>query len=285
MTESACPSSISLMFGRRSRLIAAFALALALGACQTRLGDITGSIGRQTTQPTTEAGWRTELDQWAKRYSATPNDRNTAFFYARALRATGQHAQTMAVLQTAVLKHGEDLELLGAYGRSLADNGRLKEADEVLGRAHRPEQPNWRILSVQGTVADQLGEHLRAQEIYLTALKIVPDEPTIMSNLGLSYALTKRLPEAEQVLKRAAANPQADMRVRQNLVMVLGLQGKFAEAEAIARQDQSPQEAAATVASLKNVVSQPNNWDLLKKSGQAPARQAGATRPSTAPRS
>ena len=88
--------------------------------------------------------------------------------------------------------------LLGAYGKALADVGRYKEAAEALGRAHAPERPDWRILSAQGAVADQMGDHTRAQSYYEAALKLVPQEASVMSNLGLSYALAKRLPEAER---------------------------------------------------------------------------------------
>jgi len=241
--------------------------ALALAGCQSRggLGDVTGSIGRSSAaQPRTAADWQAERDSWAKRYEANPKDRNAAFAYARALRALDQNAQALAVLQNAVLTFQDDRELLGAYGRSLADNGRFREADDVLSRAHSPERPDWRILSAQGTVADQLGEHERAQQIYQAALKLAPGEPTVMSNYGLSLALSRHLPEAERVLTEAAASDKADVRVRQNLVLVLGLQGRFGEAEAVARRDQSPTEAAATIAYLKRSVSQQNSWDLLK---------------------
>ena len=44
-----------------------------------------------------------------------------------------------------------------------------------------------------------------------------------MSNLGLSYALNKQLPQAEETLRDAANNPKADMRIRQNLALVLAL--------------------------------------------------------------
>ena len=172
--------------------------------------------------------------------------------------------------------HQDDRELLGAYGRTLADNGRFREADDVLSRAHSPERPDWRILSAQGTVADQLGEHARAQQIYQSALKLAPNEPTIMSNYGLSLALSRNLPEAERILSEAVASERADARVRQNLVLVLGLQGRFGEAETLARRDQSPAEAAAAIAYLKRSVSQQNSWELLKGGkgrAQAPARQ------------
>ncbi|WNJ90407.1 tetratricopeptide repeat protein [Bosea sp. 685] len=254
----------------RASLLAAVCLAaLATAGCQSRggLGDITGSIGRSDAQPRSPADWQAESQRWGKRYDANPKERDAAFYYARALRALDQNAQALAVLQSAVLVHTNDLEMLGAYGRSLADNGRLKEADEVLSRAHSPERPDWRILSAQGTVADQLGEPERAQQLYQAALKLAPGEPTVMSNLGLSLALSKHLPEAERVLREAATSNRSDARVRQNLVLVLGLQGRFGEAETLARQDQSPTEAAATIAYLKRSVSQTNSWDILKAGG------------------
>ncbi|MGO4171128.1 hypothetical protein [Bosea sp. TAF32] len=277
MIRTKLASDLPAFRARRLGLTIAICLgALALAGCQSRggLGDVTGSISRSpAAQPRTAAEWQAERENWAKRYEANPKDRNAAFAYARALRALDQNAQALAVLQSAVLTFQDDRELLGAYGRSLADNGRFREADDVLSRAHSPERPDWRILSAQGTVADQLGEHERAQQIYQAALKLAPGEPTVMSNYGLSLALSRHLPEAERVLAEAAASQGADARVRQNLVLVLGLQGRFAEAEAMARRDQSPAEAAATIAYLKRSVSQQNSWDLLKgaKGKQQPA--------------
>ena len=130
--------------------------------------------------------------------------------------------------------------MLGAYGKALADAGRLKEASTVLANAHTPERPNWSILSAQGSVADQLGDHKQAQNYYEAAIRMRPDEPSVMSNLGLSYALNKQLPQAEETLRDAANNPKADMRIRQNLALVLALEGKFGEAENWSRRDLAP---------------------------------------------
>jgi Flp pilus assembly protein TadD len=110
-------------------------------------------------------------------------------------------------------------------------------------------------LSVQGAVLDEMGRHDEAQRHYLTALKIVPNEPSVLSNLGLSYALSKDLTKAEQTLRQAAAQQPADPRVRQNLALVVGLQGRFAEAENIARADLPPDQAAANVAYLRQMLS------------------------------
>jgi Flp pilus assembly protein TadD len=255
---------------------AAAVLALVLGGCMGRggAGDVTGSIG-QPQQPMTEAQWRAEVEAWRPRFDANPSDRAAALRYARALRGLGQHAQGVAVLQQAILRNPQDREMLGAYGRLLMDNGQLKQAQDVLARAHTPERPDWRILSAQGAVADQLGDHSGAQGYYEAALRIAPGEPTVMSNLGLSYALSKRLPEAERMLTEANAHPRADARVRQNLVLVLGLQGRFTEAEALARKDLPPAEADKALAQLRQMVSQPNSWDMLRQ-GERRARPTAA---------
>jgi Flp pilus assembly protein TadD len=187
--------------------------------------------------------------------------------YARALWATDQRAQAVAVLEQASLRNPNNMPLLGAYGRALAEAGNYQQALDALSRAHTPDQPDWRVLNAQGAVLDQLGRHAEAQRIYSTALKIVPDEPSVLSNLGLSYALMKDLKRAEVTLRRAVAQPKANPKARQNLALVVGLRGRFAEAETIARADLPEAEAAANVGYLRQMLSQQNAW---QKTGQRP---------------
>jgi Flp pilus assembly protein TadD len=101
-----------------------------------------------------------------------------------------------------------------------------------------------------------MGRHQEAQRHYASALRLMPDEPSVLSNLGLSYALSKDLPQAEATLRRAASRPAAEPKVRQNLALVIGLQGRFTEAESIARGELSPDEAAANVAYLRQMLAQ-----------------------------
>jgi len=241
-------------------------LALSVAGCKTVDEDlITGSVTAPET-PRTDAEWRKSLDFWGARYRENPNDTNAAIAYARALRATDQRAQAVAVLQQATIRNPHNMPLLGAYGRALAEAGDYAQALDILGRAHTPDNPDWRILNAQGAVLDQLGRHTEAQRHYAAALKIVPDEPSVLSNLGLSYALTKDLQRAEATLRQALARPNAGPKVRQNLALVVGLQGRFAEAEKIARGALSPEEAAANVAYLRDMLAQRKHW--AKKMGQ-----------------
>jgi Flp pilus assembly protein TadD len=73
------------------------------------------------------------------------------------------------------------------------------------------------------------------------------------------------LKTAEQYMRQAAGLPGADSSVRQNLALVVGLQGRFAEAEAIARQELSQQQADANVQYLRSMLAQQNAWNLLEK--------------------
>jgi Flp pilus assembly protein TadD len=231
---------------------------------------------RESSTPTQEQ-WRQSADAWGRRFDANPADAQAAIYYARALRATDQRAQAVAVLQQAAIRSPKNNQLLAAYGKALADVGRFKEADEVLGRAHSPERPDWGILSVQGAIADQVGDHALAQRYYDAALKIAPGEPSVLSNLGLSYALSKRLPEAEQVLREAESHPNADGRVRQNLALVYALEGKFQEAETVLRRDLPPGDVAAAMTTLRQMAAQPNRLAAIKgaerKAGRANAAE------------
>src|SRR6202140_2083914 len=235
-----------------ARLLASAAvtaiLAAGLGGCQT-MSDITGSISSKAEPaPGPNADPRSAVEAYGERYRANPKDADVALAYGQALRATGQRAQAVAVLQQATIAHPGNKALLAGFGRALADNGNFQQAFDVLSRAHSPANPDWRILSVQGTVLDQMGRHDEARRYYASALKIVPEEPSGLSNLGLSYVLSRDLPKAAEALRRAYGSTRADARVRQNLALVVGLQGRFAEAQGIVKADLPPDEAAANVA-------------------------------------
>jgi len=231
-------------------------LAAGLGGCQT-MSDVTGSLtsrGESRAEAAPDDP-RRAVEVYGDRYRANPKDADAAVAYGQALRATGQLAQAAAVLEQATIAHPGNKTMLAAYGRALADNGNSQAAFDVLSRAHSPDNPDWRILSVQGTALDKLGKHEEARRYYASALRIVPDEPSVLSNLGLSYMLTRELPKAEETLRRAYANGSADARVRQNLALVVGLQGRFAEAESIVKADLPADEAAANVTYLREMLS------------------------------
>ena len=252
------------------RRLASVAVAMAMAAASAGCGSLQqgGILTGSTAAQAAPSDPRQASQYWGERYRANPRDPATAVNYAQALRGIGQRAQAVAVLEQASIHNTSNMELAGAYGRALADVGKHTQALEVLNRAHTPDRPDWRILNVTGVVLDQLGRHDEAQKHYASALRIMPEEPSVLSNLGLSYVLAKNLPEAEATLKRAAAGRNPDARVRGNLALVIGLQGRFAEAEAIARADLPPDQAAANVAYLREMIARQS----AQGRGQQPKR-------------
>jgi Flp pilus assembly protein TadD len=118
-----------------------------------------------------------------------------------------------------------------------------------------------------------MGRTMEAQQQYQAALQIVPQDAGVMSNLGLSLALSQKPAEAETVLRRAASLPTATPKVRQNLALVLALQGKYTEAEELARRDLPPDQAAANV----------KYWKQTLKPASAKAPVAAVAKPKEKP--
>jgi Flp pilus assembly protein TadD len=225
-------------------------MATSLGGCKTMSSpEVTGALGAHA-----QAGAHGATEALGDRYRANPRNADAGLRYGEALRADGRREQAVAVLEQASIANPGNKALLAAYGRALAENGSFKQAFDILSRAHTPANPDWRILSVQGTALDQMGKHVEARRYYASALKIVPEEPSVLSNLGMSYILSKELPKAEQTLRRAYARGGSDARIRQNLALAIGLQGRSAEAEALVSSNVPPAEAAANVASLRQMI-------------------------------
>src|ERR1700741_4530283 len=180
-------------------------IAAGVSGCQT-MSDVTGSLSPKPSA-SADTDPRRAVEVTGERYHADPKNADAALAYGQALRANGQRSQAAALLEQATIAHPGDKTLLAAYGRALVDNGNFQQAFDVLSRAHSPEDPDWRILSAQGAALDQLGRGEEARQYYASALKIAPDEPSVLSNLALSYILSKDLAKAEEILRRANSRP------------------------------------------------------------------------------
>jgi Flp pilus assembly protein TadD len=259
------------------------AFALMLAGCSSTPKEEQFAASANETGP----GLQGALGYWSERYRANPSNAEASYAYARALMASDQRAQAVAVLQRAVLANPYDFNLKGALGNALAGNGQYDEALNMFQQAHTPDKPNWRVLSAQGAVLDQMGRPQDARKYYQTALRLSPDEPSVLSNLAMSYALTGDLPAAERTLEKAAKNPKADARVRQNLALIVGLQGRYSDSERIASRDLSAADAQQNVQAVRSMLAQQNSWQDIQGGGSvappAPAYGGGVPFAASAP--
>ncbi|MBY3037617.1 pilus assembly protein TadD [Rhizobium laguerreae] len=269
------PASLTTTFTNRIlQGAAASLLVLALAGCSTTKDRMTTGSVPKLTKPVEEMDateLRSATDRLGQAYEKNPRDPVTGVNYANLLRMNGRDTQALAVMQQVAIANPGDRNVLAAYGKAQAAAGQFQQALDTIGRAQTPDRPDWKLISAQGAILDQMGRASDARQRYRDALDIQPNEPSILSNLGMSYVLTGDLRTAETYLRSAASQPTADSRVRQNLALVVGLQGRFPEAEQIARRELSPQQADANVAYLRGMLSQPNSWQKLAAKEKTPS--------------
>ncbi len=249
----------------RGTVLALATAILLVGCAKDR--RTTGSVPANLRKPVAEMN-QTELQQatsyWQRQYERDPKVKKTGLQFATALRMTGRNDQALAVMQKVAIYHPEDRSVLAAYGKALAGAGDLNKALATIQRAQTPDNPDWKLHSAEGAIYDQMGKPELARAQYRRALDLKPGEPSILSNLGMSYLLAGDLRAAETYLQQAINRPGADSRVRQNLALVIGLQGRFKEAEKVAAGELQSDEAERNVAFLRQMLSEQNAWSELK---------------------
>ncbi|GGF37731.1 hypothetical protein GCM10011321_30850 [Youhaiella tibetensis] len=254
------PLSLSLRPLRAALLVAV--AAVALSACAVNRG----SMPSPDFSGMSQAEAQQTLAQLGGRYKANPRDKATIIYYAAALRGAGQNDQAVAVLENAMGIYRNDADISVAYAKALTAQGRFDQALNVIDATIVPQQPDWNALSVKGAILDQMGRNEEARRLYSQALMIAPQEASLEANLGLSYAMTNELATAETRLRRAVQMQGANSRVRQNLALVVGLQGRFDEARALYGAELPPDQVEANMAYIRALLTQQNRWSAIKES-------------------
>jgi len=260
-----------------SRFAAALSLAALAAACATapapteqELAMIDNATTTLLPAPPAERALADQQDLltqakfWAAEYEKNPNEYEAAVRYSRVLRSIGSGPRAAEVSAQALSMKPGDVELTLVFAQSMLDQGKAQDAAMALARAEVGGQGDWRMLSVIGVTMDSLDQHSAAQGYYLRALELSPDNPKILSNLGLSYALEGKPGLAEQTLRQAIALPGADSRVTQNLMMVLGVQGKFEEIAAAAGPDMPKALVDSNRDYFRAMLNPTRSWDTLR---------------------
>ena len=250
--------------GRYIAMVLALSSATMLAGCtkQATRMDPSGNISTASTAPVSFEA----VAELGKKWEANTADVNKGLAYANALESIGQSDKQLQVYEQLVQKNPGNAKLAGLYGRRLVAAGRSAEAIPVLERAASGGgSSDWRVLSALGSAYDQEGLYQKARPQYEKALAADPQNLSVMNNMGMSYALEGNLKQAEATLRKADSLPRSksEPRIRQNLALVVGLQGRFEEASSLAREGLPPEQVEANMAYLQKMLSQPNTWQQI----------------------
>jgi Flp pilus assembly protein TadD len=275
-------------------LLATTAMAALAGGCTQ-----TGPFARLSGEPKLAAADAVgAIAQWSAAYAKNPQDPKAALGYAAALKAIGSRERALEVLTTAYRANPDNGEVAAELGRVALDMGKIEIAVQTLQVAEAQGVRDWKALSAQGTLRAKRGQHAEAQQYFLAALQDKPDAVSVINNLALSYALDGKADKSEELLRKAVASGNDDRRVRQNLALVLGLQGKFEEARQVASVDLTPEQATSSMAYLRNMMASPtqiaaarpgtnggDDWDPFASNDVEDATaKTAAAKPAAAPK-
>ena len=251
--------------GRHIAILFALASAALLTGCSKTNGQLgsTKDIATASTAPVSLEA----LAELGRKWQADPSDVNKGLAYADGLESIGQVNEQLSVYKRLVSLNPQNTKLLSLYGRKLAAAGHAAEAVPVLERAAAGGDADWRVYSALGTAYDEQGLYQKARAQYEKVLAGDPQNLSVLNNLGMSYALEGNLQQAEATLRQADALPRSgsEPRIRQNLALVVGLQGRFEEASKIASENLPPEQVADNMAYLKKMLSQPNTWQQISE--------------------
>jgi Flp pilus assembly protein TadD len=238
-------------------LIATAAAGLLLSGCGTTEGLFSlKSLPEENVQLSASQAI-TATQEWAAAYAKNPEEPRNVIGYARALRALGSDDKALEILKAAFRTNPTNGDIATELGRLALEMNHLEIAKPALEMADQQAIRDWKTLSAQGTLRAKQGQYDQAQQYYLAALESQPDAVSVINNLALAYMLDGKAQKAEELLRKAVSNGQKDKRLSQNLALVLGLQGKFAEARQYASADMSETDVKANMAYLRNMVSSP----------------------------
>lgn len=269
MTKTAAPSATQRCV-RRVSILAAMTASLMTGACAQLSGDegasLTALSSSQPEAPDTRSELEKATEYWGKEYAKNPTKAEPALAYAKNLKALGHKRQALSVLQSSVNHNARDIDLISEYGRLAVEFDQLAVAEKLLERADIPGKPDWKVISARGTVLARQGRYKDAIPMFERAMLQSNGHPSVMNNLAMAHAMGGNPKEAENILRDAIAKGGSE-KVNKNLALVLGLQGRYAEAKEAGAKVQSASFAASDTETIRKIV------NLPAKSAPAPATQ------------
>jgi Flp pilus assembly protein TadD len=187
---------------------------------------------------------------WTQEAEIAPLDPVAGVKASQALRELGRNDQAADISQRVLLVQPGNYDAMLELGRAHIARGQAFYGVLALERARDLHPDDWRPWSLLGAAYEQVRRNDDARTAWAQALTLSPENPDVLSNMAVSAMTRGDNISAEPLLRRAAAQPGASLKVRLNLALALGLNGKMGEAEQILRRDLPPEQADSNLAWL-----------------------------------
>jgi Flp pilus assembly protein TadD len=177
---------------------------------------------------------------WAREFDRDPTDAAAGLELAVALRLLGRYDEAAATAGRVLALHPDNRAAMLESARSYIEMDKGFYALEPLKKAQAAAPRDWNVYMLQGVAHEQNEQPDDARAAYLQALALSPNNPAVLADLALWYAKRGDTGQAETLLRTA---------------VVLGMVGRFAEAERLMRQDLPPPVTDNNLAYLRAIAS------------------------------
>ncbi|KQW86753.1 tetratricopeptide repeat protein [Brevundimonas sp. Root1279] len=258
---TACVATVTLLAA--SLLVAA---SPALAKTQAQARAVSPMAPAQTRTPA-NAETRAAYDRadalsrsvfWGEQAEIDPTDPVAGVKAAQAMRELGRYTEAAEMAERVLMAQPQNIEAMLEAGRGHIARGQAFYGIATLEKARDARPSDWRPWSLLGTAYEQVRRPQDAQAAWAQALAIAPENPDVLTNMAMAAMTQGDINGAEGLLRRAAAQPGASLKVRLNLAMALGLNGKMAEAEQMMRRDLPPEAADQNLAWLRARIAAPS---------------------------
>lgn len=204
---------------------------------------------------------------WAKEIQVDGRDAQAGVGLSQALRTLGNFEEALEAAQRVLVVDPRNTEALLEVARSQIARGQGFYAIDPARQARDLAPGDWRPATLLGVAYEQASRNEEALAAHRQAMTLAPNNPTVLTNYALFLAGQGDSARAEALLRTAASRPGAEIAVRQNLALILGLEGRLDEAEKLARQDLPPEIVESNMAYLRNASApgQVRSWDAVRQ--------------------
>jgi Flp pilus assembly protein TadD len=206
---------------------------------------------------------------WTDQAEINPMDPVAGVRAAQALRELGRFDQAAEMAGKVLMVQPANVEAMLEAGRAHIARGQAFYGIAPLEDARNARPGDWQAWSLLGAAYEQVRRPDDARAAWAQALVLSPENPAVLSNMAVSAMTRGDIAGAEPLLRRAAAQPGASLKVRLNLAMALGLTGNIAEAEQMLRRDLPPEAADRNLEWIRaraggGPVDQARTWNSLQ---------------------
>ena len=173
------------------------------------------------------SGKKTEAKTAAAAPAAQPSeatmtmDIESGVQQAQTERLAQRYDDAIHTLSQLMLVASDDPRVVGEYGKTLAEKGRAQDAVQFLTRATQLQPTDWTTYSALGVAYDQMGDQSAARMAYEHALKLNPNEASVLNNYALSRMLANDPQTAHQLIVRAqSAGGRSDPKIARNIELM-----------------------------------------------------------------